>query len=61
MTDEEIAAEYARCLKPDGTYDMERFREMSRRLYGIELQEGAPITEAEAEARQRAWREVVAQ
>ena len=60
MTDEEIAAEYARCKDPDGKLNVERWREMSRRLYGIELQEGTPLTPEEEAQRESAWREVLA-
>jgi hypothetical protein len=31
---------------------------MSRRLYGVELQEGTPLTPEEAEAKERAVREM---
>ncbi len=60
MTDEEIAAEYAACRDPDGAMNWERFRAMSRRLYGVELQEGEPVSPEEAARRESAWREVLA-
>lgn len=60
LTDEQIAAEYAACRDPDGTLNWDRFRAMSLRLYGVELKEGTPISQEEAEARERAWREAVA-
>lgn len=56
MSDEEIAAEYARCRLPDGTLDPERMAEMARRVYGYELREST-VSEAEAQRRQRAWSE----
>ena len=60
MTSEQIAAEYEACRDPDGTLNWDRFRAMSRRLYGVELQEGTPLTPEEEARRESAWREVLA-
>jgi hypothetical protein len=50
LTAEEIKAEYEHCRRPDGTLDLERFAEMTRRLYGYTLAEGHPPPTAQAAA-----------
>jgi hypothetical protein len=60
MTPEVIAAEYEACRDPDGSVNWDRFRAMSRRLYGVELQEGTPLSPEEQAQRESAWREVIA-